>query len=165
YEEKLHGKAMLSDDLQDAIHYGILIHDLLSRISYAEELDHILEIAYQRGEITQNQKQRFTILFKKIVGHTTLEQYYNRPYKVLNEQTILLESKELVRPDRIVYQDDQVVVLDYKTGEINPKDKIQLSTYCQLIRDIFNRPTLGYLIYLPKNEDRAVETIEVSLNG
>ena len=165
YEEKLHGKAMLSDDLQDAIHYGILIHDLLSRISYAEELDHILEIAYQRGEITQNQKQRFTILFKKIVGHTTLEQYYNRPYKVLNEQTILLESKELVRPDRIVYQDDQVVVLDYKTGEINPKDKIQLSTYCQLMRDIFNRPTLGYLIYLPKNEDRAVETIEVSLNG
>ena len=49
---------------------------------------------------------------------------------ILNEQTILRKSDSIIKPDRIVFnQQNQAMLLDYKTGEPNLKHQKQLEIY------------------------------------
>ena len=51
-------------------------------------------------------------------------------------------------PDRLIFNDDNVIVLDYKTGKKRKKDKDQIATYAQTLRLMGYKVVKTKIIYL-----------------
>ena len=79
----------------------------------------------------------------------------------MNEKSILLPDKNILRPDRISYNDKTCAIIDYKTGLRKEKDNLQVSEYMKYMKEILKRETLGFIVYI--NEEKlSVEQINFS---
>ena len=85
----------------------------------------------------------------KIVFHTELADYFAEENKVFNEKTIIQKEYGLTKPDRIVFTpNNQVLLLDYKTGEQLQKHKLQIDNYQKTIEEMGYEVAKKALIYI-----------------
>ena len=124
---------------QEAIDKGSLIHDLLATILYAEDVKPVLLQAFRSGFIDFEMHNELSSLFTSLVNHPELAQYYSKDYTVLNERDVL-SNGTLFRPDRVVLGQNEVVIIDYKTGIYKKSYQEQLNVYAA----IYDR--MGYKI-------------------
>ena len=85
---------------------------------------------------------------REIMNDPTLKPYFAPGVMVLNETSILCPNGHLRRPDRIVFMDDEVMVMDYKTGKENDDYQKQLDEYCALLEQMGYKNVHSRLIYL-----------------
>ena len=111
--------------LEQARHYGIKIHELISKIHYADELESVIEDALFQGEIGAEEKKELQQLFEELIYASILSPYFSRGYSVLNEQDIILPKTKILRPDRLAYNQEEVIVIDYKTGAKKEKTEVK----------------------------------------
>ena len=71
---------------------------------------------------------------KNIVDHPQLSRFYQEDIEVYNEIDILIPQKFIVRPDRIVKNNDGWVIIDYKTGKERPIILLKLVTMLSYLR-------------------------------
>ena len=161
YEKKLLLQRNTSKKQEQARWQGIKIHDLVSRIRYADEIGGVLEEAVYRGEISLKEKNKMEILFESMVNSPKIAAYFKRNVTVLNEQSIVVPKSKILRPDRIVIDEDKIIVIDYKTGERDQKHLIQIKDYSDQTAQIFNRTVSAFLVYLKYNSDNQINIVEV----
>jgi len=113
---------------------GIFIHNFLSSLQSFPQSEKEIEIIVQNAE--ENYKEDLVSIFYKILNDKTLQPCFAPNVRVLNETSILFPNGNLLRPDRVVFLEDKVVVIDYKTGEANAAHKEQIEQYCDAIRDM-----------------------------
>lgn len=131
--------------------YGNLLHNLLAKVTYASEVESVIEEAFSRGEIEESNKENILDLLQKIVSDERLALYFSAVYSVKNEQTLLIKNEQMIRPDRIVYNEDHAVVIDYKTGKKKATHLDQINDYCFHVNQILQRPVLGVIVYFSSN--------------
>ena len=66
YEKKLMLQQQTPKALEQARHYGIKIHELISKIHYADELESVIEDALFQGEIGAEEKKSFNNCLKSL---------------------------------------------------------------------------------------------------
>ncbi|SEP88233.1 ATP-dependent exoDNAse (exonuclease V) beta subunit (contains helicase and exonuclease domains) [Hyunsoonleella jejuensis] len=127
---------------QEAIEKGNLIHDILAKILTGDDIDRVLEEAYISSEITASQKEAIKTKIIEIVHHPELHTYYTSEYTIYNERDIITKTGEILRPDRLVLNEENktVVIMDYKTGEVQKNHQKQLFEYQRSIED------MGYVV-------------------
>ena len=69
-------------------------------------------------------------------------------------QEIIISEEEMKRPDKIILQKNKTIVLDYKTGAPNEKNKKQIRQYAYLLDQMGFPNVKGYLYYT--NEQKLV---------
>ena len=85
----------------------------------------------------------------KVVNHESLEMFFADVNEVLNEQTIIQKQGKIVKPDRIVIaEEENVFLLDYKTGAHNEKYKKQLEQYEAAIESMGLKIQNKTLVYI-----------------
>lgn len=161
YEHKLLTSLNEKDPSTDARTYGLLFHALISEISTANVVEDVVHNAYLQGSISAEQKGSLSNLFHKMVNHPNLAPYYSSSYTVMNERQIFVDKEQVLRPDRLVYDEKKAVVIDYKTGDKSPDHAAQIKAYCSVVKRILNRPTFGLLVYFPKNKDENLEILNI----
>ena len=62
-----------------------------------------------------------------------------------------------------MYNQEEVIVIDYKTGAKKEKDSSQVREYGHWISTIFERPVLAFLVYLDFTAQKQVDIVEVPL--
>ena len=77
-------------------------------------------------------------------------------WKVFNECTILSYDSHLgivreKRPDRVIYNGKEMIVIDFKTGREYEKHHAQVRDYMDLLRDMGYNNISGYLWYIRTN--------------
>ena len=140
-----------------------MIHELLSHIYYLEDIQIVLDKYYLKGKIDKVEKEYFIKIFKRIHLHPMIKKYFSKNYLSINEKSILLPDKKILRPDRISYDDKTCVVIDYKTGSKKEKDNLQVIEYMKYMGEILNRETLGFIIYIGDN-NLSVKQIDFQTN-
>ena len=79
--------------------------------------------------------------------------------EVLNEAEIILEDGKVLRPDRVVIRNENIDIVDFKTGAYDDKHKKQIEIYCKSFMNIYpNKKIYGYLYYI--DEKRLMEFYE-----
>ncbi|MBA7589193.1 hypothetical protein ES708_31274 [subsurface metagenome] len=69
------------------------------------------------------------------------------------EADILLKDGKIKRPDRVIYNNEKTVVIDYKFGEIKePKHLLQIRQYIKYLSEMGYKRTEGYLWYVEMDE-------------
>ena len=78
--------------------------------------------------------------------------WFNGTYRLYNECSILNKNGETTRrPDRVMVNGDEVIVVDYKFGKENEEYNKQVTRYMNLLSDMGYRNVKGYLWYVYKN--------------
>ena len=100
------------------------------------------------------QKEEVTKTIHEIVNHYDLIDFYAQGNKVLNEQTIIQKEGNLVKPDRMVLNaNNEIYLLDYKTGSHLPKYKVQLDQYQNAIEAMGFKVVKKSLVYIGEEID------------
>ena len=128
---------------------GTLIHELLAKIETATDVDWVLEEACALGKIDLNTKETFKQMLTDVVDHPVLKPFFSDAYTVWNERDILIPESENIRPDRLMENENEMVLIDYKTGKPKNEDRQQIEHYKHVVYQVFkNKKVKTYLVYI-----------------
>ena len=135
-------------DSKPARTYGNLVHNMLSKVQFAEDVDSVVEQYRLGGLIDILEAEKIKILMQSVVNHADLKAYFSQAYQVKNETELLDEHGKIHRPDRVVIADDELCVIDYKTGEKSESHKKQINTYADAFGKLGYKKVKSKLVYL-----------------
>jgi ATP-dependent exoDNAse (exonuclease V) beta subunit len=134
---------------QEAIEYGNVVHEILSFVKTKGDVDLAIINALENGLITPSQKEVIFQTILQIVEHPALINHFAAGNRVMNEQTIIQKEDKIIKPDRMVItSDNNVFLIDYKTGTPNPKHQLQLNNYQNAIEEMGYKVIEKALIYI-----------------
>jgi ATP-dependent exoDNAse (exonuclease V) beta subunit len=140
---------------QKAIEYGNIIHEILSFVKTRDDIDLALTKAIENGLIISGQKEEVLKTIRQIVLHQDLELFFSSQNKILNEKNIIQKEGSIIKPDRMVLnRQNEIYLLDYKTGLHQAKYTLQLENYQNAIEKMGFKVTKKALVYIG-------ETLEV----
>lgn len=121
---------MLWDSARErALDRGLLLHDLMAHIETGEDLEPALEEMRRKGDLNEEAVDGLRAMALDILKEAGISRFYKKGVKVKNEAEIFTEDARILRPDRIVFENDKVTLIDYKTGNKSPAYAIQLAEY------------------------------------
>lgn len=134
---------------QEAISYGNVIHEILSFVKTKADICSVIAMAVEDGLITVTQQEAVAKTISDIIGHEALLDYFSEQNIIFNEQTIIQKEGRTVKPDRMVLTaQNEMLLLDYKTGLHQPKYQQQLEEYQAAIEKMGYRVTKKALVYI-----------------
>ncbi len=134
---KLHSKTYYSDMKEkgtDRRKYGLLMHEILSSIRTGEDVDDAVSYYLRKGIIDQEEFERTRTVIIKAINQEEVKGWFSEDIKVRNEKDILIPGGDIRRPDRIVFKNNSVIVIDFKFGDELPSHKRQVSGYRDLLK-------------------------------
>lgn len=132
-----------------AIEKGNLTHLLLSKIYTQKDIPNVIHESVLQGLITKQKGQQLRKVLKSIVTHPKLESYYGNQVTVYNEREIITEKGKIIIPDRLVFQrNGTIAIIDYKTGNFNPKYQQQLDKYAGAIQKMNYKVEKKILVFI-----------------
>lgn len=128
--------------------FGNVMHQLLSEIKNEDSIKIVLQKAIKKGWIVLSQKETFEQRIQEVVNHPELKDYYQTNTKTWNERTILTPNQSFI-PDKVVFVSNQeVVLIDYKTGKTLAKHQQQLQEYESILNEMQLKVVKKILVYL-----------------
>jgi ATP-dependent exoDNAse (exonuclease V) beta subunit len=137
-----------SKESEKARIWGDLLHRVLAHVNAPDELANaLLEVAPDLS------KQGISItaiaeLLKQVLEHPDLQAYFGPGADGYNEREVLTPQGELLRPDRMVFFDQTVHLLEYKTGKPQEAHREQLRSYAHLLSQMNYQTETLALVYL-----------------
>lgn len=141
-------RAIWNTKRADAIEKGNLIHYIMSLINDASEIDAVFKSLVETGAIKSNDRAELRSVVLQIVSQPELKSYYLDGVSARNEQEIITENGLILRPDRLVFHDDHVTVIDYKTGNPDKAHKEQLRIYGMALEQMGFHLEKAILVYI-----------------
>ncbi|MDU6658548.1 MAG: UvrD-helicase domain-containing protein [Capnocytophaga sp.] len=135
---------------QEALERGNLIHELFSKITYATDLDSVLNDALQEGTLTTEQYELLHPQMARLLSDSILAPFFSKDYEYFMEREFIDANGNYFRPDRLAYNPStcKVYIIDYKTGQPNDQYRTQLQHYQQNLTAIGWQVKGKYLVYL-----------------
>lgn len=127
---KIKGSFLNGSELAEgAKQKGIVMHYVLSKIKHINDIDDALKDAVLTGLISIAQQNEFKSTILQLIQQKELSPYYDPAKKIYTEKEILMDTGEILRPDRLVIWGNEACIIDYKTGKENT------SKYTQQMKD------------------------------
>jgi ATP-dependent helicase/nuclease subunit A len=142
----------LEGEREERARYGIYLHELLSRIRYADELNDVFTDLVHEGLIIDSEREEVYRQISELLQHPVVASWFSRAWEVRTEAPILLPGGKENRIDRLLTRDNQAVVIDFKTGEPSRNDQKQVMEYTDILRKMNFTSVDGYILYV-KNGD------------
>ena len=132
----------------EAINFGVLIHEIMSKIRTVHDISEIVNQYMYNGTINALEKQKILKIIDDIVNHRVLKKYYAQNVQIINEREILTNENTVVIPDRLVIENNKVTIIDYKTGKPDEKHHKQLEKYAMALENLRYSIEKKILVYI-----------------
>lgn len=136
---------LVSSNEQTYISTGLLLHGVLSQIDSIDDIDSVLQRYEMEGIIAD--KSHSSLIKKRIMNNEYAKKWFAPGWTVYNECTILTPEGER-RPDRVVTNGEETIVVDFKFGNPKSEHNEQVITYVNLLKSIGLPNVKGYLWYV-----------------
>lgn len=128
--------------------WGSLIHCLLSMIKVPEDVNTAIKKLYIDGIIREDEIPDIKKLIINFINHPDVSLYFRKGLNVRSESEIILPDGHTLRPDRLIFEKDKVIVIDFKTGQAKESHHHQIKNYQKILKDMGYTNTEGVLLYL-----------------
>jgi ATP-dependent exoDNAse (exonuclease V) beta subunit len=126
---------------------GILLHNALARIADHTQLAPALEAMLHEGLISEDEKVQLNASLSQLLALPQVAPFFKPGLRVRNESELILPGNESFRPDRVIIDGKQAIVIDYKTGIEQNKHHKQLKVYAGLLREMGYLDVEAYVLY------------------
>ena len=128
--------------------WGDFVHQVLSEIQGANDIQRALQPHLDSGVIDQQTSLMLQGLFEQMVLHPAIYEAFTDQAKIKNECDILTRDHQVIRPDRYAELPDKIILLDYKTGKTSDDHHRQLQRYVEVLNNMVHKKIEAYLVYL-----------------
>ena len=99
--------------------------------------------------INKDQAKALKVSVNQILNHPKLKDYFSSDLTIYNERDILSKQGQILRPDRLVINsNNDVTIIDYKTGDENNMHKQQLQSYEDILKTMEYKIKKKILVYI-----------------
>jgi ATP-dependent exoDNAse (exonuclease V) beta subunit len=147
---RLHGENYLSpagEVLRERINYGTLMHEIFERIITVSDVAPAVRKLVSEGKITEKDADHLEKRITSLVSSTEAAGWFNQADQVLTEQSVLLPSGSIRRPDRVIIKDGRIQIIDFKFGEEATNHRAQVTSYVRLLIEMGYRDIEAFLWY------------------
>ena len=145
------------DDNNSAKDWGKLLHYALSLLNNKNEIIKCCNRVYLEGECDVELKEKLINTISDLFEKEEFNRFFDDRWEVKNEKEILLPSGESYIPDRILFDKNSTIVIDYKTGAPEQKYIDQIINYAFILNKMGYQNIEKYLIYT--NSEKLVHKI------
>lgn len=144
------------------IKMGTVLHHLFSNIHTIEDINDALSDLEREGVLYDENvsKERIEKMIRKRFDTPQVKDWFSTRWTILNECSILCtenhKTKEY-RPDRVMKDGEQTVIVDFKFGAPKPEYQQQVRQYMSLMTDMGESHVTGYLWYVYPNKIEEVK--------
>ncbi len=148
-----HKDYMSSGISTSLINEGKLLHKIFERIIYIDDVNNAVDEAYMSGLIPNGEKAQMVKSITELINNSLAKEWFDKKWQVKTEAEILLPNGIQKRPDRVLFGEEKVVVIDYKFGlqEIN-KHLQQVEEYVKLMKNMNYSKVEGFVWYVALNK-------------
>jgi len=127
---------------------GSLLHDILANASTEKEVDDYLTNLILEGIVQEDEKDSLKLKALEVLENSDLKAVLSRATGSITEKNIIDAKGKLHRPDRILFNNDEVIILDYKfTLTESDRHIEQVENYKNLLLDMGHSNVKTYLFY------------------
>lgn len=168
-ENEEEGQERNTEQKADYISVGNILHQIFSGIKTAADVESVLDRFEAEGILYGDNLDREklqSLLNGYLTENELVAEWFSPRWTLFNECTIICEEtdektrkKEIVarRPDRVMKDGDEVVVVDFKFGKHNEKYARQVGQYIEYLRQMGYANVRGYIWYVFRKEIKEVE--------
>lgn len=128
---------------------GNVLHNILSAVSVEADIPAAVRSAVLDGDLPASEEKKTVDLLRERIASVKDRGWFSPSARVIRESAILDRNGHEWRPDRVVvHPGGRVSVIDYKSGEPDPKYYTQVERYVNLYRAMGYSDVKGYLWYL-----------------
>lgn len=146
----------------DYIKMGAVMHRIFSQINTTGDIPDILRSLEQDGIVYDENISRKKVesILKSRFSNPQVKDWFSGRWHTFNEQSIIAIDNEgklfKRRPDRVMYDNGEVVVVDFKFGHEREEHHRQVAEYVQLLRDMGYPRVSGFLWFVYENRVASV---------
>lgn len=141
------------------IKLGSVLHDIFSHIRTADDIDSVLSRMQMDGilydaNLTYERTQK---MLHKWLSNGRIQYWFSDRWQLFNECTILSVNPDdgsviERRPDRVMTDGKEMIVLDFKFGKPKPAYHEQVREYMDLLQQMGYQNVRGFLWYVYNNK-------------
>ena len=139
------------------IQAGSVLHEIFSTIQTEKDIPEALQRLQFEGILYDEEMtaERITTMLRKRLSDPRVASWFSPQWTLFNECTILsVENNEVKehRPDRVMTNGNEWIVVDFKFGHPNPEYHTQVRRYMDLLASMGHQNIKGYLWYVYSNK-------------
>ena len=120
----------------------------MSLIYTASDIENAIVTLKNQGLLDTEQIPKIREQALAVVEHPEIAAFFKEGLEVKNEKEIITENGLILRPDRLVFEGNNVTIIDYKTGTAYPEYANQLKTYSSAIQKMGYSVTGCMIVYI-----------------
>ena len=128
--------------------WGNLVHTVFSRILKSGDEEKVLIKMVDEGLIDQKQMEQLLVKVRQILSNELIRQFFMPDNHIKTEAEILREDGHVYRPDRVIINENEITVLDFKTGKPKKEQEKQISLYGKLLNEMGYKKVKKYLVFV-----------------
>ena len=145
------------DQQRRYIQAGSILHEIFSTIQTEKDIPEALQRLQFEGILYDEEMtaERITSMLRKRLSDPRVASWFSPRWTLFNECTILsVEDGEVHehRPDRVITDGDEWIVVDFKFGHPDPEYHTQVRQYMDLLSSMGHQNIKGYLWYVYSNK-------------
>ena len=108
------------------------------------------------GLMDEKEKEDLKKLVVDLIHEPSVKPFFDTTWKIMREQEIIAPGVQISRPDRILTEGKNAILIDFKTGVAKESHHEQLNNYGETLSKMGYQNIRKYLIYL-KEKPEVVE--------
>ncbi len=144
-------------DLAKKKHHGLIVHGILEKIRYKDDLRNTIDSYFFEGLIENDAKASIKNTLEEILKLPHVAEWFSEDWAIMNEREILMPDGTIYRPDRVITKGFKAKVIEYKTGQSESQHKTQVKKYGEALHELGYEKVEKYILYL---EEKRVVPIE-----
>jgi ATP-dependent exoDNAse (exonuclease V) beta subunit len=128
---------------------GIIFHYCISLIRSENDIHNALNNTFRKYNVHDiNERSKLENHIYNIVNDSPSKDWFRADSKQYNERELCLTDGNIIRPDRVIELENEMLVIDFKTGKERDSHKKQIQTYLNAMTQITSKPIRGILYYI-----------------
>lgn len=147
---------LFDNEKSDAIKMGQKIHTVLEKMVFANDLEKVMRQLQIQGIVQADDLPTIRTRIQTAFQNAKVQNWFSNEWEVLAERR-LLRNRQIYIPDRVLAKGNEVIVIDYKTGNKEAKHRKQVNRYANILEGMGYRVMEKYLLYVGEK----MEIVEV----
>ncbi len=158
---RLQGKEIFELDNSQSINLknrGNIYHKIFEFIKYEKDILLAVNRAVGMGLIDINDRESIVKEIKGFIANSEVNDWFSNTWKIKTERSILLNNGDVKRPDRVIENENEIVIIDYKfTKEQKAQHLKQVCEYIDALSELTTKQVKGFVWYVSLQEVRPVK--------